>query len=398
MKRWLPLLIIVILLAAFFACFTLEEREHDAGQSNEARMNPWLAAGRVLEKQGQKVRFAPAYGSLPRHADVIVLATPPEYLDDKEQVALLDWVKKGGHLVTELQTISNEDEAPDESDRLYKAIGVQLFDAAEQDEPEKPESAKESDPATTTSTPPTIPATQKTARSSYLPTQIADEGEIQSTLDADYFLRYTAQKPAWIVHSAERIHALRFTHEHGNITVLSDLVWMHNRHLGSADNAALLWRAVDAKAGQTVWLIHGEQRPSLFTLLQEHAAPLLKATAVFVLVWLWLVSRRFGPVQPTQANNRRRLGEHLEASGRYLLQHGAIATLLEASRQRLLTQVQRQHPQWRRLPLEKLAQHLGERSQLESTAILRVLNTGTPENLLQFAADIRLLNRLRKAL
>jgi hypothetical protein len=391
MKRWLLVLLAALLPAAFFAGFTLEKQERDAGASSEARLNPWLAAGRVLEKQGQKIRFAPRYGSLPRHADAIVLATPPEYLDGQEQTALLNWVRQGGHLVTELQNVSTTDAAPDANDLLYKTLGVQLHDAAEE-ESGAATGADTDNPASAAAAPTKTPAV------SYLPTQIAGEGEIRSTLDADYFLSYHAQKPEWVVHSGERAHALRFAHEKGRITVLSDLAWLHNRHLGSADNAALLWRVVDAKAGATVWLVHGEERPSWLALLIQNAGLLLKAVAVFVLVWLWQASRRFGPVHAAPENNRRRLGEHLEASGRYLLQHGATALLLDASRQRLLHQLQRQHPQWRRLPAEKLAQHLGARAHLESAAILRVLNTGTPENLLQFTADIRLLNRLRKAL
>ncbi|MGH8491590.1 MAG: DUF4350 domain-containing protein [Moraxellaceae bacterium] len=399
MKRWLPLLILALLLAAFFACFTLEEREYDSGQSSEARMNPWLAAGRVLEKQGQKIRFAPAYGSLPKHADVIVLATPVEYLDPQEQLALLAWVKKGGHLVTELQDISTPDAAPDESDLLYKTLGVQLYDAADESPAEPAASNKPAATSAQTSAQTSAAhASAKIPRARFLPTRISHEGELQSTLEADYFLRYRRLTPVWTVSSAERFHALRFALEQGHITVLSDLAWMRNRNLGEADNAALLWRMVDAKAGATVWLIHGEQRPSLFTLLLEHAAPLLKAIALFVLVWLWHASRRFGPLQTPQENQRRRLGEHLEASGRYLMQQGAIAALMQASRQRLLAQVQRQHPQWRRLPVARLAEHLGERASLETAAILRVLNDRPPENLLQFAADIRLLNRLRKAL
>ncbi|MDQ8036883.1 MAG: DUF4350 domain-containing protein [Pedobacter sp.] len=391
MKRWWPLLVLALLLAAFFACFTLEERERDTGYSSEARMNQWLAAGRLLEKQGQKIRFAPSYGRLPRQADVIVLATPVEYLDAAEQEALLAWVKKGGHLVSELQTVSEEDEEPDASDLLYKTVGVRHYDAAE---PETPPAA-----STSAQTPaPAKYATAKEAHSRFLPTRIANEGDIRSTLDADYFLTYSQPKPEWTVSSGERAHALRFALERGHITVLSDLLWMHNGNLAVADNAALLWRVVNAKAGATVWLIHGEERPSLFSLLLEHASLLLKAIALFVLVWLWQASRRFGPVQPPQENNRRRLGEHLEASGRYLMQLGATDTLLNASRQRLLNQLQRQHPQWRRLPPEKLALHLGDRAQLESAAILRVLSASHPDNLLQFAADIRLLNRLRKAL
>lgn len=376
-KRWLPLFIVLLLLAAFAASFTLEKRDRDLGYSSEAQLNPWLAAGRVLEKQGLHIRFAPAYGSLPTHAQVIVLATPLEYLDAQEQVALLAWVRAGGHLVTELQSVSYDDEAPDESELLYKTLGVKLRELEEENH--------------------AAPAS-KPGKNGLRVTRLAEEGEVQTGLDADYFLEAGPVKPLWAVSMAGRDRLLRFRLGDGHITVASDLYWMQNRALGAGDHAALLWRMVDAKAGATVWLIHGEERPSLFALLRQKATPLLQALALFVLVWLWQVSRRFGPVQAPAENGRRRLSEHLEASGRYLLRHNAVAKLQDASRQRLLSEVQRRYPQWRRLPPEKLAEHLAQRAGLESGAILRVLGTDAPDNLLQFAADIRLLNRLRKAL
>lgn len=396
MKRWLPLILTSLLLAVLLACFTLEKSTQDRGFSSEAWMNPWLAAGRLLEMRGMNVRFAPEYASLPPHARVIVLATPLDILDDKEQQSLLAWVKQGGHLVTEMQSISDEDEEkPEESDDLL----TRLFDVRLRLHEEKPE-AKAKSPLL--------------ADAGLHTVIVGDEGSLQTGFNRDYFLQAGRRPPEWKASDEIGAHALRFALGKGHVTLLSDSAWMDNRQLGKGDHGALLWRVVSTadsaghdsentatamrKPGNEVWLIHGQERPSLLRLMWDAGAALMVVAAVFVLAWLWQSMQRFGPPRLLPAQNRRRLSEHLQASGRYLLQQQALAGLFEASRQRLMAEVQTHYPQWRRLPPERLAQHLGERAGIESGAILRLLNTGVSDNLLQFAADIRLINRLRKAL
>jgi catechol 2,3-dioxygenase-like lactoylglutathione lyase family enzyme len=390
-----------LLLAILFACFTLEKKTQDRGFSSEAWMNPWLAAGRLLEMRGMNVRFAPEYASLPPHARVIVLATPLDILDSKEQQTLLAWVKQGGHLVTEMQSISNEDNAnPDESDDLLtRVLDVRLYEHEEKKEAGKPLQAQKPDDGLHT-------------------VIVTDEGSLQTGFDRDYFLQAGQRPPEWKVSDEIGAHVLRFPLGKGHVTLLSDSAWMDNRQLARGDHGALLWRVVSTtgnaessrndttntaasaaqKRNNEVWLIHGQERPSLLRLMWEAGAALMIVVAVFVLAWLWQSTQRFGPPRPLPAQDRRRLSEHLEASGRYLLRQQALAGLFDASRQRLMAEVQTHYPQWRRLPPERLAQHLGERAGIESGAILRLLNTEVSDNLLQFAADIRLINRLRKAL
>ncbi|MDF2445035.1 MAG: hypothetical protein K0S46_271 [Moraxellaceae bacterium] len=374
MKRWrLPLLF--VLLGVFFAaCFTIETQERELGMSREARLNPWLAAGRVLERNRVTVRFAPEYVRLPPRARVLVLATPLEYLDAAEQRDLLDWVKRGGHLVTELQDDSDDGETS--ASLLARELDVRLV-VRELDDKELAAMAEERSLRATT---------------------LQGDGVLQAGFDHDLSLRHGKQQPLWQAADRYGAHALRFTVGQGRITVVSDLYWMQNRRLDDGDHAGLLWRVVDARAGDQAWLVHGTERPSLLSLLWEQAAPFFIALAVFIAAWLWSVSRRFGPLLGTEAAPRRRLAEHLEAAGRYLMRHGGLKTLFDSSRQRLLAHVQRRYPQWRRLPPAELAEHLAERARIESAAVLRLLETGEPKHILQFAADIRLINRLRKAL
>ncbi|MFZ5560606.1 MAG: DUF4350 domain-containing protein [Pseudomonadota bacterium] len=373
MKRWRLPLLLALLLAFFFACFTWEYTERDSGYSREARLNPWLAAGRLLEQNGMQVHFAPEYARLPPRARVIVLATPLQYLDEREQRALLDWIGKGGHLVMELPESGAR---ADDRDLVLQQLDVGLR-KRDFSEAERKTLARE----------PPLRALR-----------LGDEGLVQAHFRAHYHLAPGKRAPRWTATDKYGAHVMRFAQGSGRVTVLSDSGWLHNASLAEGDHAALLWRVVDARPGDAVWLIHGVERPSLFALLRELAAPFLAALALCVLVWLWAISRRFGPLESVLPAARRRLSEHLEASGRYLLRHGGLGLLYDASRQRLLAQLQRRHPQWKRLPSAALATQLAARARLEPAAILRLLESDAPDHLLQFTADIRLINRLRKAL
>ncbi|MCC2638332.1 MAG: hypothetical protein K0Q68_2051 [Moraxellaceae bacterium] len=375
MKRWSFPLLLLLLAALAAACLRLESVTRDQGMSREAHLNPWLAAGRLLERQDLRVRMEPDYGGLPRHARVIVLATPLEYLDTRERDALFEWVRAGGHLVSELQEVAPAGKAAPE-EVLARRLDVRLREQEATRDTRRPR-GRDNGPR---------------------PTQLDQEGQVLARFNASYYLTPGKHAPSWVASDANGPHAMRFAVGAGRITVLSDLDWMHNRRLGDADHAALLWRVVDAPTRAEVWLIHGVERPSLLRIVWDKAAWLLLSLGLFVLAWLWGASRRFGPLQPPAAAARRRLGEHLEASGRYLLRHGGLATLFNASRERLLGQAQRRHPQWRSLPPAALAEQLALRARLEPAPVRRLLEGDAPDHLLQFAADIRLINRLRKAL
>lgn len=375
MTRWRTWLAVLALVALGLASFTIESRTRPAGPSREAMLNPWLAAARVLEQRGLQVESTPEYGGLPARAEVMVLATPLDYLAPDEQDELLAWVRRGGHLVTALHP--DADAAPDaeETSALGKLLEVRL----------KVRELTSDEHKT---------LVQQPLRD----LRLQPGGRLQARLDARYSLQPGRVAPRWQAGDRFGTHALRLELDQGRVTVLSDLDWMHNRQLGTGDHAGLLWAVVDAPAKTRLWLVPGVERPSLLQLLWQRAAWLLLALALFVMAWLWAVTRRFGPLQPALPPARRRLAEHLEASGRYLLRHGGLPALYDASRQRLLAQVQRRHPQWRGLSPILLAEQLARRAQLESAAVERVLTAPAPDHLPQFAADIRLLNRLRKAL
>lgn len=377
MKRWRPLLQVLLLVAIALACFTVETRTRPTGPGMEALLNPWLAAARVLERHGLTVETEPDYGGVPPRTDVLVLATPLDYLDEPAREALLDWVRGGGHLVTVLAEDAQGADAGEAGGVLGKLLDLRLRER-------KPAAADLRDASARGAVPMNL--------------VVVPEGSLRADLPPLRRLEAGPGRVLWQARDRHGLVGLRRPLGRGEVTVLCDLGWFVNGRIGSGDHAGLFWSALDARPGLRVQMVPGIERPSLLQLAWQRAWPLLVALAVFVLAWLWQATRRFGPLQPGPAAERRRLAEHLEATGRYLLRHGGLARLQAASRARLLAQVQRRHPQWRGLPPAALAAQLAARARLEPGAVERVLATDAPDHLPQFAADIRLLNRLRKAL
>lgn len=378
MKRRLLPLVAIAVLAFVLSAFRLETQTRDTGPGREARLNPWLAAGRLLERQHLIVRFSPEYGGLPPHAAIVVLATPLDSLDAKEQTALLDWIQRGGHLITALKDVASGHAASSED--LARRFDVRLRQRqVERRKDDRKDKA--------------CPVDRNEDKVSLGGDELAD-----AHFDATLFLEPGKFHPEWTAVDTAGIHLLRLPFGNGHVTLASDLDWMDNRRIGEGDHGLVLWRMVNAGAPVEIWLYHGVGRPSLLSILWTNAAPLLTGAVLLVIVWLWRISGRFGPTIASIPPARRKLSEHLTASGRYFMRHGGAGHLYDASRQRLLAQVQRRHPQWRHLSLPALAEQIARRAGLEAGAVQRVLEGEPPLHPLQFAADIRLVNRLRKAL
>jgi hypothetical protein len=83
---------------------------------------------------------------------------------------------------------------------------------------------------------------------------------------------------------------------------------------------------------------------SLWNFLKENAAPALAASAVLLALWVWSIAPRFGPVAPDLPPGRRRLLDHLRASGRYYWARGLRSRLVVAARDAALRRLNRAQP------------------------------------------------------
>jgi hypothetical protein len=80
------------------------------------------------------------------------------------------------------------------------------------------------------------------------------------------------------------------------------------------------------------------------TWLAREARGAVIAALALLALWLWRVSRRFGPLEPPHEPRRRRLLDHLRASGHFQWAAGSAPALLAAAREACLAKVARSRP------------------------------------------------------
>jgi hypothetical protein len=225
----------------------------------------------------------------------IFLAADRGELDPPTAKDLLSWVQDGGHLVVGV-------ERPFAHDALLDLLGV----SAQADD-----SVFKADEV-----------------------QLPDGTRLRVDLGPSPRLHDKKGAASWSYASHGAIHMLQIPYEEGVVTVLSTFRPFRNEAIGRLDHAELLWRLAGSH-GQPldVWLVRHLDLQSLPRWLLAHAMPVLVALAVFLLLALWRVMLRFGPLQPNPAPDRRSLVEHLSAMGRFYSMQRQLAKLIQIVRQ-----------------------------------------------------------------
>lgn len=296
------------------------------GPSGEARLREFLAAQRFAERMGLKVvemRSLPELDALPAQAVVLVphrrQQLPPARIAD-----LLRWVDDGGHLVAEA-------ESPGVPDPLLDQLGVRRSSIAEA--ARKPLGVE-------------LPQSGRKLMAFFPGTMKLETDAAEVRLRAGASL-------------------VSFARGRGLVTVASTLRFARNpsyddhfyrisqrpaASIGALDHAELLWSVLSLSPARELHLYFRPQRLSLSGFLRENAAPALIAGGLLLALWIWSIVPRFGPIAPDVAPGRRRLLDHLRASGRYYWAKGLRSRLVVAARDAALRRVARAQPDFAAAP------------------------------------------------
>jgi hypothetical protein len=278
--------------------YTFVSKDVWTGMRGEARSNPLLAARMLLERMGSKVVQSqdldrvsafPASGTL--------------FLADRSDVtpplahALIEWVRRGGHLVIAA-------EHPVAHDALLREIGV------------------------------TVQYKRKeAARPSAEEIELPDGARVQALLPRNPTLYVERDRIDWQYESDHALLMLRLAEGRGHVTVMSSFAPFDNGEIGSYQHAELLWHFASRDgAASPVWLVRRLQTQSLPGWLADNALPALIALGILLIVALWRVIPRFGPLVPNVAPDRRSLHEHLAAMGRFYASQRELAPLIQILR------------------------------------------------------------------
>ncbi|HEY0586426.1 MAG TPA: DUF4350 domain-containing protein [Pseudoduganella sp.] len=429
MKRRYSILIAIAALLLAGACYELWHvyfHKVWRGQyhvSEAQAKNPMLAATRLLEARGHKVRVEPvlSYQLLNQLPDGVMLlsryARPP---DERQAKLLLDWVRRGNTLIMTPDWVGDTDDEQTDpaaaldqlSDPLGKHFGVALsgrnrvddtcrVDPLETRRREKRAAAR-AEQAGGEDEEDDDGAGQEPQGPAHLVCLSAPgaANTIELARPSDTLQRFEGKGPQPLWGDTYELAVLVYGEGRGKVAmVAADAADSY------FDNEAL--RQFDH--GELLLLLAGQSGPHAQVMLVQHNAPVgwtawvwqharlaVLGLAALLLLWAWSASRRFGPMLPEAATARRALIEHIEASGRWLwrLPQGR-ALLLQAVRKSTEKQLLRRLPELHALGPNERARRLARLAQLPEAQVSDALLGAPAARAADFTRQISILQQLR---
>lgn len=362
--------------AGYWISQQLEKREIElpGGLTGEAAVNPLLAAERFLAAMGiattpldDNSRLLHKLGP----TDVLLITSDRQTLGLERTRALLEWVAGGGRLVATVPHLLKEEEPL--RDPLLETLGLTLFYVDE-------ESIAED-------------------TSEYADYLDVDWPSANDFMKIDIDLLYVlegAQSGDWVIENDWGAVLVRRQHGDGSVTIVTDLEFIQFLQIGKHDHAKFLWHLVDGRG--PVWLITNNDMPSLWEWLWQYAPEIMTAALLWLGLWLWSRSRRFGPRLAEPPPVRRRILEHVEANGRFLWHQKQSRHLVAAVRKHFITSATNRYPGWGRMSDEERAELLASVTDQDVRTTRRLLEGPEVRHQHEFTRMIRQYENIRKQL
>ncbi|MGV6809417.1 MAG: DUF4350 domain-containing protein [bacterium] len=364
---WLGSLLALLALVALATQLEKKEITENTGLKGEAFVNPLYAHRLFLKRMGipaTTIKSSLALDELPNTNTVIYLYTSRTTLSKRRVHALLAWVKRGGHLITIanhydpnwLEKLGDGEKEKDKeniapshyNDILQQELGIRIGEFVVLDDD------KADNPA--------VPAS-KTESSQDASWHIQWEDQTFA-IQPDFFYELHSDYDDEFVNLNDHPFIANVKLDDGLVTLASHLEFLEKEGLGDFDHAELFFRIITKhhENPENVWLIHQGDAPSLLTLLWKNAPLFIMSFLLLVGISLWYQSQQFGPLLTVPPLKRRRLMEHINASGHHLWQYDR-QILLKSTRQAFFHHIARYYPTWHHLSQKEKIDYINEQWQ-----------------------------------
>ena len=353
---WGQLLLLLIVIAGGVALFLMmyEKKAVDEWNPPSARVlrEPYLAAERWLRAMEMPSRHLGSFeqaADLPPHSALIVPAGRVG-MTAQARAAVLQFVRQGGHLLV-------ESERWEKPDPLLEDLGISRSEAPDFDYHDDrtgfgslrafrnpTESASADDPAL-------LSVRWEDQPAPLLVTTLG--GELLSSEDA---IR--------TINGDEGTRILQKQLGEGLITAINDISFAQNWRIGRNDNAQFFWLLLNDTPDLAHVYWYRVRPPQLWPWLKQHATPVLISLALLIVLFIWHGLPRFGPSQEDPSGERRRLSDHLGASGRFLWSAGQRSNLARAAAACAYDAAARRYPHLRSMAADDQIAFLCRRFQL----------------------------------
>ena len=187
----------------------------------------------------------------------------------------------------------------------------------------------------------------------------------------------------------------------GLVTLITDMGFIQNDKIESADHAEILWHLVHGlhkplNQPSNIWLIHNDKMPPLWDILWRNFWALILSLALLLLFWLYKSSQRFGPMIPKEEENRRSLNEHITSSANFYWKNNKKQILINSSRKALTQHLSRVYPSWTQHTEEEQIKLLAEQLSMKAESLHKLLYAQNIEQADEFTQLIKQLDKIRK--
>ncbi len=391
---WITLIFIILAggaLNLYLRFYHPEFRTQYVGFSGEARKNPWLAAQQLLKQFNIETvnnKKLSIFLQQAQAQDVLFL-TYDKQLSQEDSDALIAWVKKGGHLILMSQmantktkseeTIENSDTGEEEEseDFLLSYLGVKQYYHEPDDK--------------------------------LVPLKFTWQ-QRDFTINFNSYRNLEVENPTLAVdfqiadNKDKFLPFIRFKDEQGTITLITKMTIFNNHQIDKYSHAWFLTTLVmpvemtETTQNAKVWFLNIRVPPSLslLDLLFKYAKPMLISLFFLFIFGLAYTMARFGFVLPVPRPLRRKLLEHIEATGlfawrnRYL--HQSIAHLQQEIKQLFLLR----HNDWKALSEADFYHALAKQTQLPLAEIQQAFQSEFQYHELLVTEQLKTLQQLKQ--
>ena len=315
----------------FHENYAYKDVEETTGYSAEARRNKFLAAEYYLRELNFKVESDSNRARLlePHSPDqTILINSYGPKLSPTHFSELNQWLEAGGHLIFTATNFRYEPDDDDDEDindeydedeyyeyeyknnQLLEKYGIQARYTNFTDNLSYPEEDEVTE-------------------------FILENGNlIKLNFAPDTHLIDLNKKATFSIADRYGIHLLQMNIGKGKLTVLSDNQLFNNYNIGEYDHAYLLWllSSTTKSVNNKMLLLYNNESDSIFTLLWRYGKEACIAFFAFLLLGLWSLQNRFGPILPDVNFSNRNIVEHLRAIARFSWRQDHGAQLLQQSR------------------------------------------------------------------
>lgn len=392
-----------------------EDVEKITGYKGKARLNPFLAAERLLNELGHDAHAAKSLGKLPSH-DAAIFISGEGGLPEGRAKQLLRWAYSGGHLiyfldgtrpyndfdtqfgayisallldeqkdpVLEQLGVGVQKRFPDEEikDLLQKSAGNQ-DDESEEDDEEKKSTEDESK----------LESHEEVAWNGK--TYHLSLGGYQNMI-----LKRKLKPGEFSAGSKNESLALHLRHGMGSVTLLAHARPFRNHWIGEDDHARWLSALVGENGSKEVLFV-AATTGSFFGLLWQHGWMAVVTLVLCLGFWLWQQMPRFGPLADVELDSTRHFASHIGALGEFFWRMRRVTLLVNSARDAVWERVRERHrslDDGSRQMNDQLAEEISRRSGLPVKRVSAAFDVSPPNSAHNFVNLMRDLQTIRRAL